>query len=137
MEELISRVNFRVNLSGESLAIAVVQEHRSNEVLMVAFMNKEALERTLSSGRMTYFSTSRRKLWVKGESSGNAQEVREVRLDCDGDALLFKVRQRGAACHEGYRSCFHRGYEEGKLKIVETKIFNPEEVYGNRDESSS
>lgn len=132
MQELIERVNFRIEVGGEKLAIAVVQDYKTLKVLMVAFMNREALEKTLSTGKMTYYSTSRKKLWVKGESSGHFQLVKEVRIDCDGDALLFKVEQKKAACHEGYESCFFRIYEEGKLKIVENKIFEPEEVY--RDE---
>jgi len=129
MEELIGKVNFRVNLSGEDLAIAVVQDFRTQEVLMVAFMNREALEKTLETGKMTYFSTSRKRLWTKGETSGNYQNVKEVRIDCDGDALLFKVEQKRAACHEGYYSCFFRAYEDGKLKVVGEKIFDAEKVY--------
>ncbi|NOZ82243.1 MAG: phosphoribosyl-AMP cyclohydrolase [Euryarchaeota archaeon] len=114
MDEILSKVNFRIRLAGEELAIAVVQEHRTKEVLMVAFMNREALAETLRSRRMTYYSTSRRKLWVKGETSGNYQLLKEARLDCDGDALLFEVEQVGVACHTGRRSCFYRRISEGE-----------------------
>ncbi|WP_346623165.1 phosphoribosyl-AMP cyclohydrolase [Blastococcus montanus] len=90
------------------LVAAVVQQHDSREVLMVAWMDDEALRRTLTTGRATYWSRSREEYWVKGETSGNRQWVREVRVDCDGDALLLLVDQEGAACHTGERSCFHR-----------------------------
>jgi phosphoribosyl-AMP cyclohydrolase len=90
------------------LVAAVVQQHDTGEVLMVAWMDDEALRRTLTTGRATYWSRSRGEYWVKGETSGNRQWVRGVRLDCDGDALLVLVDQEGAACHTGERSCFHR-----------------------------
>lgn len=122
-------VNFRFEIADEKLAIAVVQDYKTNEVLMVAFMNKEALEKTLKTKKMHYYSTSRKKLWVKGESSGNYQVVKEVYVDCDSDALLFKVEQKGGACHEGYYSCFFRKLEDNKLSIVGKKVFDPEEVY--------
>ncbi|TYP84912.1 phosphoribosyl-AMP cyclohydrolase [Blastococcus xanthinilyticus] len=90
------------------LVAAVVQQHDTREVLMVAWMDDEALHRTLTTGRATYWSRSRQEYWVKGETSGHRQWVREVRLDCDGDALLLLVDQEGPACHTGERSCFHR-----------------------------
>ena len=90
------------------LVAAVVQQHDSGEVLMLAWMDEEALHRTLTSGRATYWSRSRGEYWVKGETSGHRQWVREVRLDCDGDSLLLLVEQEGPACHTGERSCFHR-----------------------------
>jgi phosphoribosyl-AMP cyclohydrolase len=90
------------------LVAAVVQQHDTGEVLMLAWMDDEALQRTLSTGRATYWSRSRREYWVKGETSGHRQWVRGVRLDCDGDALLVLVDQEGPACHTGERSCFHR-----------------------------
>lgn len=132
MEELLEKVNFRIKLAGEELAIAVVQDYHTQEVLMVAFMNREALKKTLATRKMTYYSTSRRKLWVKGETSGNYQVVKEVRLDCDGDALLFKVEQRGAACHEGYASCFHRVLRDGEWEVEGERMFDPEKVYGGK-----
>jgi phosphoribosyl-AMP cyclohydrolase len=90
------------------LVAAVVQQHDTGEVLMLAWMDDEALHRTLTTGRATYWSRSRREYWVKGETSGHRQWVRDVRLDCDGDALLLLVDQEGPACHTGERSCFHR-----------------------------
>ncbi len=132
MEELLEKVNFRIKLAGEELAIAIAQEYRTGELLMVAFMNREALKKTIATRRMTYYSTSRKKLWVKGETSGNFQVVKEVRLDCDGDALLFRVEQRGAACHEGYATCFHRVLRDGEWKVVGERMFDPEKVYGGK-----
>jgi phosphoribosyl-AMP cyclohydrolase len=93
------------------LVAAVVQQHDTAEVLMVAWMDDEALHRTLTTGRATYWSRSRQEYWVKGETSGHRQWVRDVRLDCDGDALLVLVDQEGPACHTGKRSCFHRPVE--------------------------
>jgi phosphoribosyl-AMP cyclohydrolase len=96
----------RLTRDAAGLVPAVVQQHDTREVLMLAWMNDEALHRTLTTGRGTYFSRSRRQLWVKGETSGHRQWVREVRLDCDGDTLLVLVEQEGPACHTGARSCF-------------------------------
>jgi phosphoribosyl-AMP cyclohydrolase len=98
----------RLKRTPDGLVCAVVQQAGTREVLMVAWMDDEALHRTLTTGRATYWSRSREKYWVKGETSGNRQWVREVRLDCDGDALLVLVDQEGAACHTGARSCFSR-----------------------------
>lgn len=111
------------------LVLAIVQDFRDGEVLMVAYTNSEAIERTMETGNMHYFSTSRGKLWMKGERSGNVQSVREIYIDCDGDALLFKVEQRGGACHEGYRSCFFRRVDGDKIRTVKKKVFNPGDVY--------
>ena len=121
-----------VKFDEKGLIPAVVQDARTGEVLMLAYMNHESLLRTLSTGRMTYWSRSRGKLWVKGERSGNFQLVREVRVDCDGDALLFKVEQVGAACHTGYRSCFYRKLEGERWKEEGEKLFDPEAVYGEK-----
>lgn len=129
MMEVIEKANFRLKRAGENLIIAIVQDYLSKEVLMVAYMNREALERTLDTGKMHYYSTSRRKLWFKGETSGHHQLVKEVRIDCDGDALVFFVEQRGSACHEGYDSCFFRRLENGKLMVFKEKKFDPEKVY--------
>ncbi len=137
MNEFIDRVKFRVNIAGEALAIAVVQDYRTLEVLMVAFMNRNALEKTLETEKMTYFSTSRKKIWIKGETSGNFQKVKEVKIDCDGDALLFKVEQKRAACHEGYYSCFFRAYENGKVKVTGERIFDAQRVYGDKNDNNS
>jgi len=109
------------------LVPAVVQDYHSGEVLMVAFMNEEAWRRTLETGRATYWSRSRGELWVKGATSGNYQEVKEIYVDCDSDTLLLKVIQRGAACHTGYRSCFFRRLEGGNWEVVGEKVSDPEE----------
>lgn len=110
---------------------AIVQDVESNEVLMVAFMNRQALQRTIESGRACFWSRSRQEYWVKGETSGHTQTVKSVAIDCDGDALLIKVEQRGGACHVGYRSCFFRevSSDGNSSRIVGEKVFNPDEVY--------
>lgn len=109
---------------------AIVQDYVTGDVLMLAYMNREAWQRTLSSGKATYWSRSRNSLWIKGETSGNAQLVREVFIDCDDDTVLLKIEQLGgAACHTGYTSCFYRKLAGGQIEIVGEKIFNPEEVY--------
>ncbi|KUK44894.1 MAG: phosphoribosyl-AMP cyclohydrolase [Methanothrix sp.] len=108
------------------LVPAVVQDAKTGEVLMLAYMNREALAKTLETGKAHYWSRSRGKLWLKGESSGHFQEVVEARIDCDQDAILLKVRQEGGACHMGYRSCFYRDLEG---KVMGEKVFNPDEVY--------
>jgi phosphoribosyl-AMP cyclohydrolase len=103
----------RLKRDDQGLVVAVVQRHDTKEVLMVGWMDDEALHRTLTSGRATYWSRSRKEYWVKGETSGNRQWVKEVRLDCDGDALLLEVEQEGPACHTGDRTCFDAGLLEG------------------------
>ena len=109
---------------------AIVQNYETGEVLMLAYINKEAWETTLSTGKATYFSRSRQKLWIKGETSGNMQIVREIRIDCDDDTVLFKVEQiGGAACHKGYRSCFYKKIEDGTVEVTEERVFDPTEVY--------
>ncbi len=93
-------------------------------------INKEAWEVTLSTGKATYFSRSRQKLWIKGETSGNMQIVREIRIDCDDDTVIFKVEQiGGAACHKGYRSCFYKKVEDKTVEVIEKRVFDPMEVY--------
>ena len=114
----------------DGLVPAVVQDADTGEVLMLAYMNEEALTRTLSNGLATYFSRSRQQLWRKGESSGHVQHVVEVRVDCDLDALLLRVKQDVAACHEGYRTCFYRRVEGGSLRVVDEKVFDPAVTYG-------
>jgi len=112
---------------------AIAQDADSGEVLMLAYMNREAWERTLATGLASYWSTSRNALWVKGETSGNVQEVLEVRVDCDADAVLLKVRQRGgAACHEGYRSCFFRRVSPQGWQVVAPRVADPTAMYGKR-----
>jgi phosphoribosyl-AMP cyclohydrolase len=117
----------------DGLIPAIVQDSTTGEVLMMAWMNKEALDKTLQTGKTHFYSRSRRKLWLKGETSGHVQHVRSVSLDCDGDTVLIKVAQVGAACHDGYYSCFYREYkptEQSKWKVVGRKVFDPETVYG-------
>ena len=106
MSSLDPAIASRLKRSSDGLVPAVVQQHDTGEVLMLGWMDDEALHRTLTTGRTTFWSRSRREYWVKGETSGHHQHVREVRLDCDGDTLLVKVDQEGAACHTGDRTCF-------------------------------
>ena len=109
---------------------AIAQDYKTGEVLMLGFMNEEAFEETLKSGRATYFSRSRQALWKKGETSGHVQHVKEIRVDCDLDTVLLKIDQvGGAACHKGYRSCFFSKVENGELTISDPIIFDPKKVY--------
>lgn len=109
---------------------AVAQDADSGQVLMLAYMNREAFEETLRTGRACYFSRSRNKLWRKGEESGNIQQVVEILVDCDADTILLKVRQvGGAACHEGYASCFFRRLEGNQWTTVGERLFDPDKVY--------
>ena len=110
---------------------AIVQDNENNEVLMMAFMNRQALQKTLESGRVCFWSRSRQEYWIKGETSGHTQTVKSVAFDCDGDALLIKVEQKGGACHIGYRSCFFRevSSDGNSSRIVGKKVFDPDEVY--------
>ena len=110
----------------DGLIPVIVQDVENEEVLMMAYMNEEALKRTLDTGKAHYWSRSRGKLWLKGEESGNFQSVREIRVDCDGDTILLKVKQIGGACHKGYRSCFYRRINGD---IVSEKVFDPSKVY--------
>ena len=112
------------------LVPAIAQDWETGEILMLAYMNREAVEETLNTGRACYYSRSRSKLWRKGEESGNVQKVREVRIDCDRDTIVIKVEQvGGAACHTGHRSCFYRKIENGELVEDGEKVFDPKEVY--------
>jgi phosphoribosyl-AMP cyclohydrolase len=112
------------------LVSAIAQDHATGEVLMIAWMNRAAFEETVRTGRAVYFSRSRDKLWRKGEESGHVQEVKEIYIDCDADAVLLKVNQLGgAACHEGYKSCFFRRVDGEQLTTVGQRVFDPKEVY--------
>lgn len=113
----------------DGLLPAVAQDAASGEVLMVAWMNAEAFAETLRTGQAVYYSRSRGKLWRKGEESGHVQTVRAVFVDCDADTILLKIDQVGAACHEGYRSCFFREVTAEGLKVVAERMVNPREVY--------
>jgi phosphoribosyl-AMP cyclohydrolase len=112
------------------LVPAIVQDYNSGDVLMLAYMNPDAFNATLSSGKATYYSRSRQTIWVKGETSGNIQLIKEIRIDCDNDTVLLKVEQLGdAACHTGHRSCFHKKIVDGSIRIMEKPLFDPKEVY--------
>lgn len=115
----------------QGLVACVVQDYRDGKVLMVAYMNRESVLKTLETGRACFWSRSRKKLWLKGEESGNFQVVKKISIDCDGDCLLVQARQVGeAACHTGMRSCFYRKVEKsGGLKSEGKRIFDPEKVY--------
>jgi len=112
------------------LVAAVAQQHDSGEVLMLAWMNRAAIEATLASGHVTYWSRSRRALWRKGERSGQTQRLVELRLDCDGDAVLLLVDQTGVACHTGTRNCFFRAVRDGALVTIAQPLVAPETLYG-------
>ena len=117
--------------SADGLIPAIAQDYETGDVLMLAYINKAAWETTLETGIATYWTRSRRKLWVKGESSGNIQKVKEILVDCDLDTVIFKIEQvGGAACHEGYRSCFFRRVEkDGSLSVIGERVFDPADVY--------
>ena len=120
----------RVSFNKEGLLPVIVQDINRGEVLMMAWMNREALEKTIASGKAYFWSRSRKNLWLKGESSGHYQLVREMWIDCDEDTLLIKVEQIKAACHKGYKSCFFRKInKEGKLELIGEKVFEPGKVY--------
>ena len=120
-----------VAFDGQGLVCAVAQQHDSGEVLMVAWMNRDALVETLSTGQVCYWSRSRAKLWRKGETSGQTQRLVELRVDCDGDTLLLRVDQKGVACHTGRRSCFYRALDaDGSLKEMLPVLTDPKDLYG-------
>ena len=127
MKKLLNEVKF----DDRGLVPAVTQDFETGEVLMVAYMNRESLQLTITERKAWYYSRSRQELWLKGKTSGNIQEVKEIRIDCDTDTILLKVKQIGdAACHTGFRSCFYRIIQnDGSLKEEGKKVFNPEEVY--------
>ena len=119
-----------MRFDGSGLVAAVAQQHDSGEVLMLAWMNRDAVEETLRTGRVCYWSRSRAALWRKGETSGQVQRLMEMRLDCDGDALLLLVDQAGVACHTGRRSCFYRAARDGELAEVAAPEMDPAALYG-------
>ena len=134
------KINFRHEINGVKVITAVAQDAANGEILMVANMNEEALKKTIETGKAHYWSTSRNKQWLKGESSGHTQEVEEILVDCDMDAIILKIRQNGAACHEGYYSCFFRNLKlenspdiddlkDEDLKTNQKRLVNPEDVY--------
>jgi phosphoribosyl-AMP cyclohydrolase len=126
----MTELNFK-KLNG--LVPAIAQDEKTGEILMMAFMNKESWDLTLKTGIAHYWSRSRNELWKKGETSGNIQKIKEIRVDCDDDTILLKVEQiGGAACHTGYRSCFFKLYKNGKFVEDGERIFNPDEVYRDK-----
>lgn len=127
-------MNIQPNFAkGDGLLPVIAQDADTGDVLMLAYMNDEAWKRTCETGVATYFSRSRNKLWLKGETSGHTQEVVEIRIDCDLDTILLRVRQRGgAACHEGYPSCFFRRLADGQWQVDGKRVFDPAAVYGDK-----
>jgi len=116
--------------SNDGLIPAIAQDYKTGEILMLAYINEESWAETLKSGYATYWTRSRQKLWKKGESSGNLQEIKEILIDCDDDTVVFKINQIGdAACHTGHRSCFFRKVDGDQVTVVGKKVFNPEDVY--------
>ncbi len=127
----------RIKWNEAGLAPAIAQERDSGRILMVAWMNRQALRATLEQGRAVYFSRSRQKLWRKGEESGHVQQVEEVRIDCDADAVLMQVRQIGGiACHTGRHSCFYLRYRDGKWVAVDPVLKEPSVIYRSVDDRS-
>ena len=115
----------------DGLITAVVQDYKSNRVLMVGYMNREAFDKTLATGLVTFYSRSRQKLWTKGESSGHHLALKEINTDCDMDALLVKAEAIGpGVCHDGYESCFYRKWEDGAWTVSEARAYEPNAVYG-------
>ncbi|MCP5467729.1 MAG: phosphoribosyl-AMP cyclohydrolase [Deltaproteobacteria bacterium] len=125
LKEIIEQLKYGSN----GLIPAIIQDVENGEVLMFAFMNQASLEQTLATGFATYWSRSRQKFWVKGESSGHTQKVKNIYYDCDKDCLLVKIEQNIAACHKGYRSCFFTEITENGPKIIDEKVFDEKEVY--------
>lgn len=120
--------------NADGLIPAIIQDHANGRVLMMAWMNRASLEKTIETRRTFFWSRSRQKFWMKGESSGHVQVVKDIAFDCDGDTLLIRVEQTGAACHEGYRSCFFRtlGETGDHWTVSETQLETPESIYGKK-----
>jgi phosphoribosyl-AMP cyclohydrolase len=132
--DAIMSVYDKIKFNAEGLVPAIVQDKASGRVLMMAWMNRASLETTIATGKTHFWSRSRQKFWMKGESSGHVQTVRDIAFDCDGDTLLIQVEQTGAACHEGYRSCFFRSVAKGGAGdvVTEPRLQTPEEMYGKK-----
>lgn len=129
-KDTIDALLAEIRFDPAGLVPAVAQQHDTGEVLMLAWMNREAIEETLTVGRVCYFSRSRGALWRKGETSGQTQHLRELRIDCDGDTLLLLVEQEGVACHTGRRSCFFRAVRDGRLAEIAQPLVSPDALYG-------
>jgi phosphoribosyl-AMP cyclohydrolase len=128
----MNKLLYQVAFDSQGLIPAIAQDHETGEVLMMAWMNKEALEETIGTGQVCYWSRSRGKLWRKGESSGQRQRLVELRIDCDGDTILMKVEQKGVACHTGRKSCFYRLCKDGGWLEVDPVLVDPKELYGQQ-----
>ncbi len=126
MQAILDEIKF----DKDGLVLAIAQQHDTGEVLMVAWMNADALTETLSTNRVCYWSRSRQQLWRKGESSGQTQALKELRLDCDGDSILLLVDQTGVACHTGRRNCFFRAARDGALETIAEPDVDPKDLYG-------
>ncbi len=123
-----------LRFDAKGLIPCIVQDAATGQMLMLAYMNRESVQQTLETGLCTFYSRSRQKLWCKGETSGHTQEVRELRTDCDNDALLARVKQNGAACHTGMYSCFYkRRNPDGTIEEVGERVFDPADVYGKQE----
>ncbi len=123
----------KIKFNAEGLVPAIIQDKASGRVLMMAWMNRASLESTIATGKTHFWSRSRQKFWMKGESSGHTQTVKDIAFDCDGDTLLIQVEQTGAACHEGYRSCFFRSVNpDGGDRVTEPRLKSPGEIYGKK-----
>jgi phosphoribosyl-AMP cyclohydrolase len=124
----------QLKFNNDGLIPAIIQEQSTGRVLMMAWMNREALQKTIELGKTVFWSRSRKQYWIKGETSGHVQTVKDVSFDCDGDTVLIQVEQTGAACHEGYKSCFFRSVkEQGKeVGISEVRLVDPADVYGKK-----
>ena len=124
----------KLKFDANGLIPAIIQEQKTGRVLMLAWMNRPSLEKTIETGKTHFWSRSRQKFWMKGESSGHTQEIREVFIDCDVDTILMKVKQNGAACHEGYKNCFFRKYDAstGQWTVCAQRLVDPDEVYGKK-----
>lgn len=125
LESILDNIKY----DDKALVAAIIQDATTHEVLMCAFLNREALRLTLETGKMHYYSRSRQKLWLKGETSGHFQLVKQVRVDCDADAFIFMIEQTGGACHTGYYSCFYRVLGDNGWEVEGNKVFDPEKVY--------
>lgn len=128
------RVLEHLKFTSDGLIPAIIQDHANGRVLMMAWMNRASLEKTVETGLTHFWSRSRQKFWMKGESSGHVQRVKDIAFDCDGDTLLIQVEQTGAACHEGFRSCFFRSFRDGgqASETTEPRLAGPDEIYGKK-----
>lgn len=122
----------QLKFNADGLIPAIIQQQSTGRVLMMAWMNRASLEKTIETGKTWFWSRSRQKFWMKGESSGHVQVVKDLSFDCDGDTVLIQVEQTGAACHEGYQSCFFRSLDGEGWKVTEAQLETPEQIYGKK-----